>query len=191
MPMDGNGFTISVGGGTNAGEVGWTLVDMEGNMAMVGSVGEITTCTTEQVLHEYTFAVDPVAQELMDGEDWDLRDSDGRVLLSGDVGIVTTCSSCARAEEIEGIWGTVLDMHIMDPSGEGWQGNTITVTDCQGNILHKGTTLHGGLAESHVCIPWAVGYHIAVTGGTAANVEWTLHELDQEFNQWRHYKKSQ
>jgi hypothetical protein len=50
----------------------------------------------------------------------------------------------------------------------------VTVTDCDGNVLHSGTTLHGGIAAD-ACIPAALGYHISVGGGsTLANVSWQL-----------------
>eukprot|EP01048_Picozoa_sp_COSAG05_P011432 COSAG05_NODE_1077_length_5955_cov_2.032787_1_plen_134_part_00 len=74
------------------------------------------------------------------------------------------------------------DFHMTDTWGDGWSGNTATVSDCEGNVLADPLTLGSGSSGVFdVCLAPSDGYGISVGGGSyASEVGWSL--LDSEGN---------
>jgi len=54
------------------------------------------------------------------------------------------------------------DIHLSDSFGDGWNGATLSVSDCQGTLLADGLTIAdwGSFSAVDVCIP-AAGYFFA------------------------------
>eukprot|EP01046_Picozoa_sp_COSAG06_P023864 COSAG06_NODE_1916_length_8071_cov_3.562970_1_plen_139_part_10 len=78
--------------------------------------------------------------------------------------------------EGEGVW----DLQLLDSFGDGWNGNTLTVTDCEGTVLESAHTIVSG--DTHavdICLAAGGGYIVSADGGTyASEISWTLADPD-------------
>ena len=91
--------------------------------------------------------------------------------MLGGAGEVTTCpSGCADND-----W----DIHMTDSWGDGWNGNTMTVTDCAGNVLESGITITaGGFGSADVCLDTSE-VAITVSGGSwQSEISWVLEDAE-------------
>jgi len=74
------------------------------------------------------------------------------------------------------------DLHLFDSFGDGWNGNTISVSDCDGNVFVTDVTIETGSALStDVCIPSTLDGGVIVTAGGGnwqSEISWTLINSD-------------
>ena len=72
--------------------------------------------------------------------------------------------------------GNYWDLSLTDSYGDGWNGATLSISDCDGNLLVAGISLNsGGAYMVDVCLPISDGYVIDAGGGTYDNeISWTL-----------------
>jgi hypothetical protein len=80
-----------------------------------------------------------------------------------------------------------LDLHLFDSYGDGWNGNTISLTDCNGvplTVEDSYTISSGDFHDHDVCIASDAldsGYILTVGGGNwAAEISWELIGLDDD-----------
>ena len=68
----------------------------------------------------------------------------------------------------------VIDMVMYDSWGDGWNGNTYTVSDLSGNVLATGGLAAGVTASDELCLPDGC-FDVVVGGGSFTNeVSWEL-----------------
>merc|ERR1712188_102288 len=80
---------------------------------------------------------------------WEILDSSGEVLLNG--GSSSDYETCTEFP----CGGDDLDLHLFDDWGDGWNGNTISLTDCEGSLLtsQESFTLNSGsTGGADICI---------------------------------------
>ena len=67
---------------------------------------------------------------------------------------------------------------MVDSWGDGWNGNTATISDCDGNVLVDDLTVESGTdAQADICLAHdpTTGFHIVVDGGSwQSEVSWEL-----------------
>ena len=65
-------------------------------------------------------------------------------------------------------------LSLMDSYGDGWNGSTLSISDCDGIILESGLSMSGFLEVVDVCLPIS-DYTIVAGGGAYDNeISWTL-----------------
>ena len=65
-----------------------------------------------------------------------------------------------------------LYLYLYDSFGDGWNGATLSVADCDGEMIAEGITLGGGwYSMDDVCLPAGDGYTVTAGGGT--NISYT------------------
>ena len=105
---------------------------------------------------------------------WTLIDAVGQVVIEGGAPVtVTTCDGCMLTS---GVIGYGLELEMYDDFGDGWNGNTLDVYDCSGQLVESGLTMAAGaFGEADVCLPPLAGVHIVVGGGAYVyEVSWAL-----------------
>ena len=108
---------------------------------------------------------------------WDIADADGNVVASGVAGLSTACID-------EGCY----TFNGYDSYGDGWNGNTASISDLNGNIFLDAFTLSIGssVGSAEACIEAieaeacdANDVSITVGGGAyASEVSWNLVDAD-------------
>ena len=70
-----------------------------------------------------------------DGEiAWTLFDGGGEAYMEGGAGTVSTYPEpCSEG----------YDLHLVDSFGDGWNGATLEITDCEGNVYASGLSMSG------------------------------------------------
>lgn len=83
-------------------------------------------------------------------------------------------STCTLPSCTEGQSAFILAMH--DKAGDGWNGNTYTISEADsGSPVATGTLESGDYAEDAVCLDDGVCYSVSIGGGTGSNeVFWQL-----------------
>merc|ERR1712028_1425 len=150
------GFLISVGGGNWQSEISWDLIDADAVVILSGVAGDYNEgCPVG--------CTDTTATNY----DADAAVDDG---------------SCEFPNLCE---GDALDLHLADSWGDGWNGNSLTLTDCDGAPLtdEASYTLDAGDVFIHdVCIASAAleaGFLISAGGGNwASEISWDLIDAD-------------
>ena len=69
------------------------------------------------------------------------------------------------------------DLHLVDTWGDGWNGATLSISDCDGDVYEDGITLDDGMdfLALDICLPAADGYIIEAGGGAYdAEILWSL-----------------
>ena len=69
------------------------------------------------------------------------------------------------------------DVHLADDYGDGWNGATLSVEDCCGNLLQGGVSLgSGSVGSADVCVPLTNdGFTITAGGGSwDEEISWSL-----------------
>jgi hypothetical protein len=126
-----DGYTVTFTSGYWDGEIGWSLLDANGNVALAGGVA---TPTGDAQAPAYT-----------------------------------TCPfNCPENQ-----W----DLHLADSFGDGWNGNTLSYYDCDGNLLISGVTLTGWTSSgsADICFDPEENFGIIVGGGNwQSEVSWEL-----------------
>merc|ERR1719230_1125113 len=90
---------------------------------------------------------------------WELRTPSGEVWMQG--GAPFDGDDCPNPECPSTGWTVVMT----DSWGDGWHGNTLTVTDCLHNPLVGNITLSGSHATVDICLPPPEQYRVTVNGG--------------------------
>ena len=119
-------------------EVSWTIEDDAGNLVLSGSApfdGCIGDCGPSDPT--YTIAIGGGSYAYETG--WDILDSTGSSIASDTYGVYTTTIALA-----DGTY--TFDMN--DSYGDGWNGNTATMTDESGNVIFSGLTIDSGSSAS-------------------------------------------
>lgn len=98
---------------------------------------------------------------------WSLVDPAGVPRLSGGapfLGSLNCRSSCVGTDI--GWFVEMTDFHQNIAGGNGWEGNTLRITDCNGTVLATDVTLVAGEgAVVDVCLPYRDIYVVDVDGG--------------------------
>jgi len=109
-----------------------------------------------------------------------LLDADAVVILSGVAGDYN--EGCPIENLCD---GDALDLQLADSYGDGWNGNSLTLTDCGGAPLTEDAsyTLDAGGGTVHdVCIASAAldaGFLISAGGGSwSSEISWDLIDAD-------------
>jgi len=114
---------------------------------------------------------------------WELREGDGTLHHLGFAGeAYSTCpppppSPCELANN------TLWTLQMMDSWGDGWNGNEVSISDCDGNSLTIGAESYTLDADHHsiaeLCLAESDGYTITVGGGNyEGEVSWRLMAAD-------------
>jgi hypothetical protein len=155
-----------------------------------GATLSVADCDGEMIAEDITmgggsYSMDEVCLPAGDGYtvtagggDWDSEitwqiGSADEPLISGSAGTVSTCG-CDDSE-----W----DLHLVDSFGDGWNGATITVEDCDGNVVQSGLAIigWGNFSAVDACLPASDGYTITAGGGNwDSEISWTLLDSNGE-----------
>ena len=129
----------------------------------------------------YTMAIDGGGLQYS----WELGSSDSGVVAEGvapvncdfSVGATpsceTTCTSALSDTCLAGQSAYLLAMH--DKGGDGWNGNSYTISTLSGNEVATGTLDSGAYNEDSVCLDDGKCFRVSVSGGTkSSEVYWQL-----------------
>ena len=92
----GSGVTISVGGGSWDGEIGWSL-DLNGQNYASGGAGSVTECIPNGC---YTFSMTDTYGDGWNGATYTLTDGDGVILASGDLDTAQAGDGASQGSDI-------------------------------------------------------------------------------------------
>jgi len=136
---------------------------LESGLTMSGSFLAVDVCLPESDGYTITAGGGSWDSEIT----WSLIDPAGTTQMEGAAGTVSTCGSCDDND-----W----DLHLNDSWGDGWNGATLSVTDCDGNVLESALSISwGSFSAVDVCLPESDGYTITAGGGNwDSEITWSL-----------------
>ena len=74
-----------------------------------------------------------------------------------------------------------MQLELVDSWGDGWDDDTLTISDCEGNVLNGPHTIESGSGHTvDICLPVSDGYAVTVTGDGPylGEISWTLTNAD-------------
>jgi len=139
-----------------------------------GSAGSAELCVFKNTFECYHLVVDE-GSDYTSEINWDVRGEDGAIKAAGGApDAVTICSD-------ELCSGTVLQIWMHDSFGDGWNGNSLAILDCNEEVLFEGITLENGAeGDTQVCLDPAVdAFSVQVGGGSwQQEISWNVTTAD-------------
>ena len=143
-----------------------------------GSSGSADVCLPPS---EDGYSITVGGGSYVDEISWTLLDETGSIIAQAESDeVVDQCVSPPPPSPPAICTGAEWDIHLVDSFGDGWNGASLSATDCSGLVLASGITLgEGSTGVADVCIPSTVdGYIITAGGGNYdSEISWTL--IDQ------------
>lgn len=121
----------------------------------------LPVCFPKPALQQYTVQV-------KDGSwgseaTWQIKDSAGAQWLQG-TGTPFLLSTCPTPAPT-GCPTSMFSINMSDDFGDGWNGNTISIMNCAGQIMKQGITLIGAAQSKQACLN-ATQFRVSCGGGT-------------------------
>jgi hypothetical protein len=168
------------------------------NLGITGMRVELMPSRPKHLLVQYVFPFSPASGIVLPG---DILTGAGGVPFDGQLGdgcappVVPGCTDesalnyNADATEDDGTCEfapecadgeTLVTIDMVDSYGDGWSGNTLTVADCDGNVLESDHTVEAGSTHAvDLCLVTSDGYVVTAGGGSwAEEISWTLTSPD-------------